>query len=106
MMKDFDTSAYTKTRAECGGGKSERRMNQLERGTFMDGWMEDVGLTVRKKRVLEDWSDRQRSRKGGSLERILSYTIQVQVPLRTRHRKALKSSLKMTTSHPRAQGRY
>lgn len=44
--------------------------------------------------------EKEKGRASRSLERILSYTIRVQVPSRTRHRKALKSPLKMTASRP------
>jgi len=49
--------------------------------------------------------EKSRKRENRSVERILSYTIQVQVPSRTRHRKALKSPLKMSASHPARAGK-
>lgn len=87
-MKDFDT------RDQREGEKSRSRINQEFVGEERAG--------VNKKGEFSRYS--QTERKSRSLERILSYTIPVQVPSRTRHGKALKSPLKMTAS-PRVQGK-
>lgn len=98
-MKGFDTRAREVNAKEgnpakwigacvwktCGQGGSIRKENSR-------------GLVGQTKAKGSEREGRERKRKNSSLERILSYTIQVRVPSRARHRKALKSPLKMTAS--------
>jgi len=96
-MKDFDI------RAREVNAKGNPRAKWFD---GVRGWSEldKKGEFPRADGEEESEREREREREGGrkeetsSLERILSYTIQVQVPSRTRHRKALKSPLKMTAS--------
>lgn len=93
-MKDFDTSAK-----EGNPGAEWIRGSQGEEGAGVDkkGESSRSSLTDREK---------EKDRESRSLERILSYTIGVQVPPRSaRHRKALKSPLKMTASRPARAGK-
>lgn len=78
-------------RDDRGGGVRRRKTERAGWSIRKKSPRGPVGQTERKKA-----SEKGGEGENSSLERILSYTIQVSS--RTRHRKALKSSLKMTAS--------